>query len=88
MRKDFLVGTATNLKDSIIAVMSFMKILKEGTQTLINARMSIPWRKAVFDTRQGPFDIYSLKPVLQVSRGFLLSMRMKKIILEYPLPTM
>ncbi len=45
-----------------------------------------PLEKAVFDTRQGPFDIYSLKPVLQVSRGFLLSMRMKNIILEYSLP--
>ncbi|RLD20247.1 MAG: hypothetical protein DRI69_06700 [Bacteroidetes bacterium] len=44
-----------------------------------------PLVKAVFDTRQGPFDIYTLGPVLHISRGFMISTKMKSILPDYKL---
>ncbi len=44
-----------------------------------------PLEKAIFDTRQGPFDIYDLDYVLNISRGFLISKKLKSILAEYRL---
>lgn len=44
-----------------------------------------PLAKAIFDTRQGPFDIYTLSPVLRITRGFLISQKLKDILLDFNL---
>lgn len=44
-----------------------------------------PLTNAVFDTKQGPYDIYTLGPVLQIKRGFLISNKLAGILEEYKL---
>lgn len=44
-----------------------------------------PLEKAIFDTRQGPFDIYDLSYVLGICRGFLISSKLKTILQEFTL---
>ncbi|MBK6901553.1 MAG: hypothetical protein IPH04_01730 [Saprospirales bacterium] len=59
----------------------------EGGESDLNKKPDYnPLEKAVFDTRQGRFDIYNISLVLKVNRGFMISDRMKNIILEFPLP--